>query len=37
MEEEWRGTESTLLEVQWEVSTVGDGLGAMSSAGVGVF
>ncbi len=27
LEEEWRGTESTLLEVQCEVSTVSDGLG----------
>ncbi len=34
-EEERRGTESTLLEVQCKVSTVSDGLGAMSSAGVG--
>ncbi len=35
LEEEWRDTESMLLEVQCEVSTVSDGLGAMSSAGVG--
>ncbi len=27
VEEEWRGTESMLLEVQCEVSTVSDGLG----------
>ncbi len=27
LEEEWRGTESMLLEVQCEVSTVSDGLG----------
>ena len=27
LEEEWRGTESKLLEVQWEVSTVSDNLG----------
>ncbi len=27
LEEEWRGTESMLLEVQWEVSTVSDDLG----------
>ncbi len=35
LEEEWRGTESMLLEVQCEVSTVSDDLGSMSSAGVG--
>ncbi len=34
LEEEWRDTESMLLEVQCEVSTVSDDL-AMSSAGVG--
>jgi len=33
LEEERRGTQSTLLEVQCKVSTVSDG--AMSSAGVG--
>ncbi len=27
LEEEWRGTESMLLEVQFEVSTVSDDLG----------
>ncbi len=35
LEEEWRGTESMLLEVQCEVSTVSDDWAAMSSAGVG--
>ncbi len=35
LEEERRGTESTLLEVQCKVSTVSDGWGAMSSAGIG--
>ncbi len=35
LEEEWRGTESMLLEVQCEVSTVSDNWAAMSSAGVG--
>ena len=35
LDEESRGKESTLLEVQCKVSTVSDGLGAMSSAGVG--
>ncbi len=35
LEEEWRSTESMLLEVQCEVSTVSDDLGSMSSAGVG--
>ncbi len=35
LEEERRGTESMLFEVQCEVSTVSDDLGCMSSAGVG--
>ncbi len=35
LEEEWRGTESMLLEVQCEVSTVVMIWAAMSSAGVG--
>ncbi len=35
LEEEWRGTESKLLEVQCEVSEVRDDLGAVMSAGVG--
>ncbi len=35
LEEEWRDTESMLLEVQCEVSTVSDGLGAVTSAVVG--
>ncbi len=34
LEEERRDTESMLLEVQCEVSTVSDDLGCMSSAGV---
>ncbi len=35
LEEEWRGTDSMLLEVQCEVPTVSDDWAAMSSAGVG--
>ncbi len=35
LEEEWRGTDAMLLEVQCEVSTVSDIWAAMSSAGVG--
>ncbi len=35
LEEDWRGTESKLLEVQCEVSEVSDDLGAVTSAGVG--
>ncbi len=34
-EEEWRGTDSKLLEVQCEVSEVSDDLAAVTSAGVG--
>ncbi|KAL0188715.1 hypothetical protein M9458_015814, partial [Cirrhinus mrigala] len=33
--EDWRGTESKLLEVQCEVSEVNNDMGAVTSAGVG--